>query len=153
MVFTVFDRDALTFLYDHSTNTRAIAKFVTAYANLNQTANGASILSLDDWEEAMQGIYPGPEGDSTQLFAQGKAYYADQLKPFDVTITFLNEYGNAAKMSIYGCEIINEGSGMSIDDITSEKACTFVAQGLSPLQRIAAPQPRPLPTTGTTTGT
>lgn len=33
-------------------------------------------------------------------------------------------------MSIYGIEILNEGMGMSIDDITTQKSCSFVARGL-----------------------
>ncbi len=31
-------------------------------------------------------------------------------------------------MEILGVEILNEGSGMSIDDIATDKACTFVAR-------------------------
>jgi molybdopterin-biosynthesis enzyme MoeA-like protein len=41
-----------------------------------------------------------------------------------------NEYGNASKLALYGVEILNEGMGMSVDDITTEKACTFVARKL-----------------------
>ncbi len=47
-----------------------------------------------------------------------------------ITINFLNENGQAAKMTLYGVEILNEGMGMSIDDITTEKACTFIARNL-----------------------
>ena len=44
------------------------------------------------------------------------------------TISFANEYGQKAVIVIYGVEILNEGSGFSIDNVTSEKACTFVAR-------------------------
>lgn len=50
-----------------------------------------------------------------------------------MTITFRNEYGQQARMAIYGVEILNEGMGMSIDDITTEKACTFVARKIDHL--------------------
>ena len=46
----------------------------------------------------------------------------------DITISFANEYGQKAVVVIYGVEILNEGSGFSIDNVTSEKACTFVAR-------------------------
>ena len=46
----------------------------------------------------------------------------------DITISFANEYGQKAKIVLYGVEILNEGSGFSIDNVTSEKACTFVAR-------------------------
>ena len=54
--------------------------------------------------------------------------YADEIPPFDITISFANEYGQKAVVVIYGVEILNEGSGFSIDNVTSEKACTFVGR-------------------------
>lgn len=45
-----------------------------------------------------------------------------------LTISFANEYGQKACLIIYGCEILNEGTGFSIDNVSSEKACTFVAR-------------------------
>ena len=59
-----------------------------------------------------------------------KAHYADEIPPFDITITFANEYGNASTMTIYGVEITNEGMGLSVDDITTEKAMSFVARSI-----------------------
>jgi hypothetical protein len=44
----------------------------------------------------------------------------------------LNEYGQIAQMSIRGVEILNEGSGMSIDDIVTEQSMTFVAREVNP---------------------
>lgn len=37
-------------------------------------------------------------------------------------------------MSLYGVEILNEGMGMSIDDITTEKSCTFIARGIDDMR-------------------
>lgn len=54
--------------------------------------------------------------------------YADEIPPFDVTISFMNEYGQRATLVIYRVEFLNEGSGFSIDNVTTEKACTFVAR-------------------------
>lgn len=61
-----------------------------------------------------------------------KPNYLDQVMPFDITITASNEYGAFAKMQIHGVEILNCGSGMSIDDITTDEACTFVATRITP---------------------
>ena len=33
-------------------------------------------------------------------------------------------------MTIYGVEITNEGMGLSVDDITTEKAMSFVARSI-----------------------
>lgn len=37
-------------------------------------------------------------------------------------------------MSIYGIEILNEGMGMSIDDITTQKSCSFVARAIDDMR-------------------
>lgn len=60
--------------------------------------------------------------------------------PFDVTITFANEYGQAAVRSIYGVELLNEGSGASMEDIVMEETMTFIARELGPMYATAAPR-------------
>ena len=56
----------------------------------------------------------------------------------DVTISFANEYGQKATLVTYGVEILNEGSGFSIDNVTSEKACTFVARKVDYMRPVKA---------------
>jgi hypothetical protein len=58
------------------------------------------------------------------------AWYVDQIPPFDVTLAAANEYGGLAVMRIFGVEILNEGYGVSIDDIVSEQQHTYVARGI-----------------------
>jgi hypothetical protein len=58
---------------------------------------------------------------------------ADMLPPFDVVLSFFNEYGLAAKMKIYGITIVDEGQTMSIDDLITEQTYTFMARGIQPL--------------------
>lgn len=58
---------------------------------------------------------------------------SDMLPPFDMALSFSNEYGSFAKMRIYGITIVDEGSTMSIDDLVTEQTFTYVARGLQPL--------------------
>lgn len=58
--------------------------------------------------------------------------YHDQIPPFDIVISAANEYGAMAQMAIQNVEILNCGSGLSIDDITTDEACTFVATAIIP---------------------
>lgn len=58
--------------------------------------------------------------------------YVDQIAPFDISIIAVNEYGRAALMRIYGCEILNEGSGFSIDDIVIENQMTYICRTILP---------------------
>ena len=61
-----------------------------------------------------------------------KPWYSDQVLPFDITLQGINEQGAATAMRIFGCEILNEGSGVSIDDAVTEMQATFVARFVEP---------------------
>ena len=67
-------------------------------------------------------------GNVSDLTSKYQPIYADEILPFDITITFANEYGQRAVLVVYGVELLNEGSGYSIDSVTTEKAYTFVAR-------------------------
>jgi len=58
------------------------------------------------------------------------ANYSDQLPPFTISLVSQNEYGNVSAMHLLGVELINEGSGVSIDDIVTETQMTFVARAI-----------------------
>ncbi len=66
-------------------------------------------------------------------------WYSDQVLPFDVTLAGTNEQGAATAMKIFGVEILNEGSGISIDDAVTETQCTFVARVVEPWQAVLPP--------------
>ena len=80
-------------------------------------------------------------------------WYSDQILPFDITLTGANEYGAMCAAKIFGVEILNEGSGISIDDAVTEMSATFVARTVEPMSAVPSPfQPRvfrPLPCFGT----
>jgi hypothetical protein len=59
--------------------------------------------------------------------------YADMLPPFDATMTFANEYGNAAFQKIYDLDVLNESSGVSVDSIVMERQLTYVCRRISPI--------------------
>jgi len=59
-------------------------------------------------------------------------WYPDQIPPFDVVLTAANEYGALAIMKILGVELLNNGTGVSIDDIVCEHSYTYVARAIVP---------------------
>jgi hypothetical protein len=59
-------------------------------------------------------------------------WYSDQILPFDITLAATNEIGAASTMKIFGVEILNEGSGVSIDDAVTEMQATWVARLVEP---------------------
>lgn len=120
LVFTIFDRDALFSLKQNAQVHRH---------GLNQTqmiAGNTKLLNVSDTAANLTAAGNIVEGWKKP----GKANFIDEIPPFDITVNFLNEYGQASKMEIYGVEILNEGMGLSVDDLTSEKACTFIARNI-----------------------
>jgi hypothetical protein len=73
------------------------------------------------------------------IHSSGKAYefpiypLADMLPPFDILITYANEYGQFARMKIFGVTIVDEGGTMSIEDLVTEQTYTFIARGIQPI--------------------
>jgi len=65
--------------------------------------------------------------------SKGFYHLADQLPPFDITLTFVNEYGSFSTMRILGLSIIDEGGTMSIDDLITEQTFTYVARAIQPM--------------------
>ena len=57
-----------------------------------------------------------------------KPWYSDQILPFDITLAGASELGAATAMKIYGVEILNEGSGVSIVAEVTKMQATFVAR-------------------------
>ena len=68
-----------------------------------------------------------------KLALLGYAPLADMLPPFDVVLTFFNEYGLYGKMKLYGLTIVDEGQTMSVDDLITEQTYTYMARGIQPL--------------------
>lgn len=133
LIFTIFDRPGLYDMIEKSVqNNDRNMRFFTRASNVLPGLDGSSVL-------VNRGLVPHNQGESEDV-RQGLPYYADQIPPFDVTITFLNEYGASARRSIYGLELLNEGSGVSMDDIVLEETMTFVAQDVGPMYATGGPR-------------
>ena len=53
-----------------------------------------------------------------------------------MTLAGTNEQGSATAMKIFGVEVLNEGTGISIDDAVTETQATFVARVIEPWQAV-----------------
>ncbi len=138
MIFLVFDRSAL--LDSLKENARYMAN--TYELTREQRANSAAldtrtVFDADSVSTSTLGTVVSDLPDP--LITLGKSIanvrYHDQIPPFNVVLTAGNEYGAVARMVVQGVEIMNSGSGLSIDDITTDETCTFVATGLIPWHR------------------
>ena len=125
LIFTVFDRSAIM----------ETLKDSTFFAHLSdyQKSRGTSAdpIGRQIAEEAVNPtLTPLESVKSDNVWSA--AWYPDQIPPFDIVLTAANEYGQVAIMTIWAVEILNEGSGMSIDDIVTEQEMTFIARRVTP---------------------
>jgi len=138
MIFLVFDRSAL--LDSLQENAYYMAnEYELSYEQTKRGTIGVDRVNiLPDGADPSQTIGSIQSGDPrvfTTNAAQkvlATARYHDQILPFDITLSASNEYGHVARMQICNVEIMNCGSGMSIDDITTDESCTFVATSMIP---------------------
>lgn len=124
LIFTVFDRPALYTMLEKNTGDNE-QTFYTRTHNIIPASGMSKNGGISRVDQDNLGI------------RKATPYYADQIPPFDITITFANEYGQSAVRSIYGVELLNEGSGASMDDIVIEETMTYVARELGPMYAIS----------------
>jgi hypothetical protein len=55
---------------------------------------------------------------------------ADEVPPFDITISFMNEYGQSSKMTLFDVYVVSEGQTMSIEDMITENTMQFIAMDI-----------------------
>jgi len=123
LIFIVFDKHALL---DRFKDSRFSAD--KSETGIAPAANKAADLFAQDAPAADPTA--GPRTDFNQQTSQ--PWYADQIPPFDVVLAAANEYGAQATMKIFGIELLNENSGVSIDDIVTEQQYTYIAKSIVP---------------------
>ncbi|ARC67424.1 MULTISPECIES: hypothetical protein [Bacillus] len=159
LVFVQFDRDALIEEmhkeYKGAPSIQKIQQYVTNMSGVGSkgatgledqilsglkstSANGANTYGINTWDEQMTKLGYGSTAssgfDDSNLVDFYTPEYADQLMPFNVTISMANEFGQRAGMELYGIQLLNEASGFSVDDVITAKAYTFVARKLKGIQ-------------------
>lgn len=141
LVFVTFNRDAL--LCELNDGPQIQKYQANEYSRTNGDTGAMQFTSIEEWDAHMSSLASGGSNSNgvtgktpADLVDKYKARYADELLPFDITITFANEYGNMATTVLYGVELLNEGTGYSIDAPTSERAYTFVCRSVEQMRPI-----------------
>ena len=142
--FVLFDRSAMDqlirdkdhYYYAHADEVNWLTdtfnpanRFAEAFA-ASTTEADYSYDATTGQARASDNVYLSGSGDTQRTVATSikrVAEYMDQCYPFDVTLVAQNEYGNSAWSAVIGLEIINEGGGISMDDLTNEQTATYIA--------------------------
>jgi hypothetical protein len=110
---------------------RSLGKiYPNSYTRGPRTVAGSLVWTILDQyvlAEALKYAYIDDYDPSTIL--------VDQIPPFNIIITFNNEYGDVATMGIYGIRIVNEGATFSIDDMITEQTNTYVASDIDMIHK------------------
>lgn len=139
LIFTTFDRHALGQFMAESTFAAKPGSIESTSAN--PVAADDTVSAIDSAIEAST-LGGGTGTGATSLGANivnravgsivARPMYADEILPFDVTLSSANEYGKGSVMRIIGLEVLNEGSGISIDDTSNEIQMTYLARLILP---------------------
>ena len=115
LVFISFNRDALL----AELGDKTISKYKANDSAWLKDQQAAQFISIEQWDVYMSNLAnpngangeAGIVGNTNNLVTdEAKPKYADEILPFDITISLANEYGNKAVTVIYGVEILNEGT-------------------------------------------
>jgi len=104
------------------------------YPRPSSLNNASNLADLDQVDSG----FTFSASDLSDAYQLESAWYGDQLPPFDIVIVAVNEYGKAATMRIYGVELLNEGSGFSVDDMRIENQQSYVARAILPWQKLGS---------------
>lgn len=150
MVFVMFDRHVLMGAFGiYQQNDKLQLKFMSDIDDIrpDPVADATSLSVADLRTSVLSAVQVGAtiQGQESPLTSVGSdqevtaPWFSDQLVPFDVTMAAANEYGAMAVMRIYGIEIVNEGYGVSVDDMMSEIQNTYMARTVSPWRSVRDP--------------
>lgn len=151
LVFALFNRNALIDeMKNADKNARGYEDVMKYYDFKGENGQGLDQFMLDRLNpESNAGFNPNVAAEGNDFLQRAltnnrtlidnagwvqEIEYADQILPFNITVNGANEAGAKAKTTLIGVEILNEGSGISIQDLATSQSYTFVARDIQPIQ-------------------
>lgn len=141
MIMTTFDRHSLGDFMRDSEYAAKIGTLETTDANPHAVTQAyqqttatevTTAVGLGDTAERAADITAIQATPTAGMSTRTQPMFSDQLLPFDCTLAAKNEYSKGSSMRVFGLEILNEGSGISIDDTSNEVQLTYIARLLTP---------------------
>lgn len=138
LVMAVFDRNALLDEMKESGDPYLSNYYTYTGKNGNSeygAAENQGFTDMRQYNDFMQTVTgTGNQGLLADAVQPTKVKYADQILPFNITVNFANEYGERCKMALIDVEIMNQGMGVSIDDLSTSMNYTYLATDIQPLE-------------------
>lgn len=112
---------------------RSIGKIgAKAYVNGPRTIAGTLIFAVFNQHFVKEAYQSSSLKRDYNMYA--KYILADEIPPFDITVSMANEYGAKSRMAIYGVTLLNEGKTISVNDIYTENTYQFLATDIEYLE-------------------
>jgi hypothetical protein len=128
LVFALFDRSAL--IEELNNITHQITTTDVRGLTATGTTTAATFTNgLKHFSKDFASVSDGIDVSEISL-KQENNIYLDQILPFNVVIAGANEYGATTQMELVGLELLNAGSGISIDDIQINETSSFLARDI-----------------------
>lgn len=89
-----------------------------------------SVMNAYDFTTNPTGAEDTFDFDPDELLEMKNNMKTDEMPPFDINVTFLNEHGNSATLNLYGIHILTEGQTMSIEDMMTENTMQYIAMDI-----------------------
>jgi len=145
MTFVVFDRDPLVRDLVVLDDLKAMqSQFVSMIGSNTtgqwQSGEGNRVVNGMANSIAQQGV--GANYLTNALAAVNNLYtmlakqpirYADQLAPFDITISFINDQGAASVASVRQIYVVSQGFGVGMGDMENNQVYTYIARFYEPM--------------------
>ena len=110
-----------------------IAEFINQYSNLLKTVDMQNYQELQTYTEYKNKT-------EQQAVKKFHTFMKDDLTSFNVDLIFTQEYTDeASRVTIYGCNFINNGQVLSIHDLIQEYTLSFVAKDIREMHDLNAP--------------
>jgi hypothetical protein len=101
-----------------------------SFARGRRTIGGTLILT----QFQLDFLYRFLGADYTRDCSKDTTYSKiDQLPPFNLTLFFADEYGNASAARVTGVDLVTDGTVFSSNDMLTERSISYVASDFTPL--------------------
>ena len=99
------------------------------YVRGERTIAGSIIFTVFDRNVLLNAFYNAYASAGAKC--ANNEFLTDELPPFDIHMTFLNEYGQQAYLVIHDVYVTTEGQVMSIEDMITENTLQYLATDIT----------------------
>lgn len=104
-----------------------------AYTRGPRTIAGTMVFTVMQEHELFKLVGSGEKGRDA---SHPEAVMLDQIQPFNLLLSFANEYGGYSVLHLFDIDLQSEGQEMSIDQIVTHNTMNFYAREMLPMTNV-----------------